>query len=189
MALTLAYTANYDKAKCESLAANFAAASSENLRRHLAHIDYKRRRRSLVPLVCLPAAYQIPTTIHYVLPEGKTRAEWVPTAAMKNQLDLTKKQLEPMRISLDVRQAWVWSGPSADKFTYQPKSHGTDWAFNWVASAKAQTGTAAYNHMSTSNCTPSADIRCLHRRGGWGRFQKTQRLLQLSGYIPQGGQG
>lgn len=150
MVLTLAYTANANQTHCKAMAAEFASGASGPVRRHLAGVDYvRRRRRSLIPQLCLPAVYTIQATVHWVMPAGKVRTTWVDNDAWKQQLSLTRLQLKTINAALNINKYWIWTGAGAEKFTDRPKNADKqEWAKAWVAKAKAKVGTTDYKHLS-----------------------------------------
>ncbi|WOO76539.1 Extracellular metalloprotease 1 [Vanrija pseudolonga] len=185
MVLTLAYTANANQTQCRAMAADFASGASTAVRRHLAGVDYvRRRRRGLIPQLCLPAVYTIQATVHWVMPAGKERATWVDSKAWQEQLKLTRAQLKTINAALNINEYWIWTGPGAEKFTDKPKSDSKlEWAKAWVGMAKKRIGTEAYKHLNIFVVEDAGETAAAYANfPGTAALKSTPDALVMSAY-------
>lgn len=147
---TLTYTANYDKNLCETKAQQYSTRASQSLLSHWSFLLHRRQNTESTSL-CLPALYEIPTTVHWVIPSGANRDQWVNWDAWNFQITQTRNQLQQLNVALNLSPFRFYQGTDSDRMTNRPKApENLEFAKGWVSAAKEASGSTAYNHLSTS---------------------------------------
>lgn len=144
----LTYTANYDRNLCETKAQQYTTRATQSLLSHWSFLVY-RRQNSKSSSVCLPALYEVPTTVHWVIPSGADRGRWVNWEAWDYQITQTRNQLQQLNVALNLAPFRFYQGTDSDRMTNRPKApENLDYAKAWVSAAKEASGSTAYNHLS-----------------------------------------
>lgn len=146
---TLTYTANYDKNLCEAKAQQYSTRASQSLLSHWSFLMH-RRQNTASNALCLPALYEIPTTVHWVIPSTANRDQWVNWDAWNYQITQTRNQLQQLNVALNLAPFRFYQGADSDRMTNRPKApENLDFAKSWVSAAKEASASTAYNHLST----------------------------------------
>lgn len=144
----LTYTANYDKNLCEAKAQQYSTRASQSL---LSHWSFLMHRRQNTPSssICLPALYEISTTVHWVIPSDANRDQWVNWDAWNYQITQTRNQLQQLNVALNLSPFRFYQSTDSDRMTNRPRAQeNIEFATAWVSAAKSASNSTAYNHLS-----------------------------------------
>ncbi|KAE8217005.1 hypothetical protein CF326_g9606, partial [Tilletia indica] len=104
-------------------------------------------KRSLIPVVCLPAWETVDVTFHWLLSSTTPRADFVLSAQLDDQINDLALGLARMRIAINVKGRWVWTGADIDKATIWDKTKAGQNA-GILGSMKRKLGTDVSDHLN-----------------------------------------
>ena len=128
--------ANIDPAACRNLADEYASGAPGVLRRHWADVAYARRKRTFFSKRCLPAAYEIPLYVHWVLPPGADESRWVDWGRFNTSINMARDKLAIMGASLVFKQGQIWKGSLAADISAGMIPYTDLTYLGWAAAAK-----------------------------------------------------
>ncbi|KAE8211617.1 hypothetical protein CF327_g4647 [Tilletia walkeri] len=104
-------------------------------------------KRSLLSTICLPPWETVDVTFHWLLSSTTTQANFVYSKVLDDQISDLAEHLARMRIAINVKGRWIWTGKDIDKVSVWDKTKAGQNA-GILGSLKRKLGTDVSDHLN-----------------------------------------